>query len=43
MLDDTHAMLSWYSSDLSVDPPWVTAMFDLSSIWLGTVDLSTLQ
>ena len=43
MLDDTHAMLSWYSGDLEVDPPWTLGMFDLTSIWLGTVDLSTLQ
>jgi hypothetical protein len=42
-LDDTHVLLSWYSGDLAVDPPWVLGMFDLTSIWLGTVDMSTLQ
>ena len=43
MLDDTHAMLSWYSGDLQADPPWVLGMFDLTSIWLGAVDMSQLQ
>jgi hypothetical protein len=42
-LDDTHVLLSWYSGDLAVDPPWVLGMFDLTSIWLGPVDMSTLQ
>jgi hypothetical protein len=42
-LDDTHVLLSWYSGDLQVDPPWVLGMFDLTSIWLGPVDMSTLQ
>ncbi len=42
-LDDTHVLLSWYSGDLLADPPWVLGMFDLTSIWLGSVDMSTLQ
>ena len=42
-LDDTHVLLSWYSGDLQVDPPWVLGMFDLTSIWLGSVDMSQLQ
>jgi hypothetical protein len=42
MLDDSRALLSWYSGDLEADRPWVFAIFDLTSIWLGTVDLSTL-
>jgi hypothetical protein len=42
-LDATHVLLSWYSGDLQVDPPWVLGMFDLTSIWLGSVDMSTLQ
>lgn len=41
--DDTHVLLSWYSGDLVADPPWVLGMFDLTSIWLGPVDMSTLQ
>jgi hypothetical protein len=43
MTDDTHALVSWYSGDLQADRPWVLAMFDLTSIWLGSIDLSTLQ
>jgi hypothetical protein len=43
MLDDTHALLSWYSSDLHPDPGWVLAMFAQTSIWLGTVDLTKLR
>jgi hypothetical protein len=42
-IDDTHVLLSWYSGDLQADPPWVLGMFDLTSIWLGPVDMSTLQ
>ena len=41
--DDTHVLLSWYSGDLQADPPWVLGMFDLTSIWLGPVDMSTLE
>jgi hypothetical protein len=43
MIDDTHAMLSWYSGDLAEDQDWTLGMFNLTSIWLGTIDLSTLQ
>jgi hypothetical protein len=42
MADATHAIVSWYSGDLQADRPWVLAMFDLTSIWLGTIDLSRL-
>ena len=42
-LDDTHVLLSWYSGDLQADPPWVLGMFDLTSIWLGPVDMATLH
>ena len=42
-LDDTHVLLSWYSGDLQADPPWVLGMFDLTSIWLGSVDMTQLQ
>jgi len=42
-LDDTHVLLSWYSGDLQADRPWVLAMFDLTSIWLGSVDMTALQ
>jgi hypothetical protein len=42
MADPTHAVVSWYSGDLQADRPWVLGMFDLTSIWLGTIDLSRL-
>jgi hypothetical protein len=42
MTDSTHAVVSWYSGDLQADRPWVLAMFDLTSIWLGTIDFSRL-
>jgi hypothetical protein len=42
MEDSTHAVVSWYSGDLQADRPWVLAMFDLTSIWLGSIDLSRL-
>ena len=41
--DDTHVLVSWYAGDLQKDEAWVTAMFDLTSIWLGTIDLATLK
>jgi hypothetical protein len=42
MADSTHAVVSWYSGDLQADRPWVLGMFDLTSIWTGTIDLSRL-
>jgi hypothetical protein len=42
MTDATHAVVSWYSGDLQADRPWVLGMFDLTSIWLGTLDFSRL-
>jgi hypothetical protein len=42
-IDDTHVMVSWYSGDLQLDQAWVLAMFNLTSIWLGTIDMSQLQ
>ena len=42
MTDPTHAVVSWYSGDLQADRPWVLGMFDLTSIWLGTIDFSRL-
>jgi hypothetical protein len=40
MLDANRMVVSWYSGDLYLDEPWVTAMFDLTDIWMGTIDLS---
>ena len=42
MTDSSHAVVSWYSGDLQADRPWVLGMFDLTSIWLGTIDFSRL-
>ena len=43
MLDASRAVVSWYSGDLDRDEPWVTAIFDLTDIWLGTIDLSRVH
>jgi hypothetical protein len=43
MADATHAVVTWYSGDLQADRPWVLAMFDLTDIWQGTIDLAKLQ
>jgi len=40
MLDQNRAAVGWYSGDLDRDEPWVTAMLDVSDIWVGTIDLS---
>jgi hypothetical protein len=42
-LDSTHFLLSWYSSDLTTDPPWVTAMYGPTDIWLAKLDISRLE
>jgi len=42
-LDDSHVLITWYSGDLMADRPWVLAMFDLTDIWKGTIDLGMLQ
>jgi hypothetical protein len=42
-VDDTHMAVSWYSGDLEKDADWLPlGIFDLTSIWLGTIDMSTL-
>ncbi len=43
MLDPSHVLITWYSGDLVLDRPWVLAMFDLTDIWKGTIDLGMLQ
>jgi hypothetical protein len=43
MLDANRAVVSWYSGDIYLDEPWVTAMFDLTDIWLGTIDFSRVH
>jgi hypothetical protein len=43
-LDATRVLVSWYSGDLIADDLWpYPAIFNLSDIWKGTVDLSKLQ
>jgi hypothetical protein len=43
-LDATRVLVSWYSGDLVSDSYWpYPAIFQLSDIWKGTVDLSKLQ
>jgi hypothetical protein len=43
MIDPNRLSVAWYSGDLERDEPWVTAMFDLTDIWLGTIDLSRVH
>jgi hypothetical protein len=40
--DPEHAVASWYSGDLAQDEPWVLGMFDLTDIWLGSIDFTKL-
>jgi hypothetical protein len=40
--DAEHAVVSWYSGDLAQDEAWVTAMGDLTDIWLGQLDFTHL-
>jgi hypothetical protein len=41
--DPNRALVTWYSGDLAQDRPWVIAMFDLTDIWQGTIDLTMLK
>jgi hypothetical protein len=43
MLDQRRALVSWYSGDIVLDKPWVIGMFDLTDIWLGTIDFSKVK
>lgn len=40
MLDANRAAVAWYSGDLDRDESWQTGMFNLTDIWLGTIDFS---
>ena len=42
MIDPSHALVRWYSGDLTADRPWVLAMFDLTDVWHGVIDLGKL-
>jgi len=41
-IDADHSLLSWYSGNLQKDEAWVTAMFDITDIWQGTLDFTKL-
>jgi hypothetical protein len=43
MVDPAHALVTWYSGDLTADRPWALAMFDLTDIWQGTIDITELH
>ncbi len=43
MLDGNRARVSWYSGDLDKDETWATGIFDLTDIWIGTIDLSRVH
>jgi hypothetical protein len=43
MQDPNHALVAWYSGDLETDKPWIIAMFDLTDIWMATIDFSKLN
>lgn len=43
MLDANRVVVSWYSGDLFTDKPWLLGVFDLSDIWMATIDLSKLK
>jgi hypothetical protein len=42
-LDATHALVSWYSSNVAKDEDWFSGLLDVSDIWVGTIDFSKLQ
>jgi hypothetical protein len=35
-------LVSWYSTDVTTDPPWLTGMLSASDIWLAWLDFSKL-
>ena len=35
-------LVSYYSSDVALDPPWTTGFFGASDVWLATIDLASL-
>jgi hypothetical protein len=41
-IDADHSLVSWYSGNLAKDESWVTAMFDITDIWQGTIDFTKL-
>jgi hypothetical protein len=43
MVDATHGLVSWYSSDLALDPAWIIGMIGPTDIWQGTIDFGKLK
>ena len=43
MLDQNRARVSWYSGDIYLDETWATAIFNLTDIWIGTIDFSRVH
>jgi hypothetical protein len=41
-IDPRRFVVTWYSSDVALDPPWVSGLFIASDIWQATFDLSRL-
>jgi hypothetical protein len=42
-IDESHVLLTWYSGDLQLDQDWPLAMFNVTDIWQGTVDMTALR
>jgi hypothetical protein len=41
-LDGTHAVVTWYSSDVAADPTWTAGMEGPTDIWRGTLDFTRI-
>jgi hypothetical protein len=41
-LDDFHALVTWYSSDVAADPTWTAGMSGPTDIWRGTIDFTQI-
>jgi hypothetical protein len=42
-IDRHRFVATWYSSDVALDPPWVSGLFIGSDVWQATLDLSRLR
>jgi hypothetical protein len=41
-LDDSHALVTWYSSDVAADPTWTAGMTGPTDVWQGTIDFTQI-
>ena len=41
-IDDSRYVVTYYSSNLADDPPWVRAILGPTDIWQATIDLGGL-